>query len=558
MAIKKAAVLFGDDGANGKRVPIALSRPTTDSAYGVNNRAIGFGEQLTSMIANRPLYALALNDEDLESQISAAITSLTTAFTDADNAVKSTLRTEFQNADNSVRNDFATADNAVKSTLRSEFAAADTVVANNAQSALSTQITRLDKIYNYDTTGTQPALNQKITNHENRLVTIESTNPGGLTYRVVQLESGSASSANVTALSNRVTAIEDLTASGKTINTTIVALRDLTGTSTLVSTLTAIRDFSGSSTIVSQVTALRDLTGSSALVTAISNLRNKVANSSTLVTQVDTNTSNISSLQTANVTLATMIAARVQKTGDTMTGPLLIQLPAGQTNNDGLTLNANMTVAGGITAATLSAQQHYYSPARSVTGNNIPVGKWSSTSNLGVKQPTSWHRWAITMDASYPSYAGQGGVWGISGPGTVQIGEGLHIPIRGALPTFAQLTNIRLGLFFFGSAPSSHYGQWYCSLTRQRDEIVSPVKINGNGSTNADMISLPNVAAGAYNPGSQTLTFLDIAPYAAPLALISYDYELHIFNNAQVNAGSGVFCVVSATPSYTLSVIVPD
>lgn len=47
-------------------VPIDVSAPPTFSA---NNRGIAFGEQLTSSIANRPHYALALNDDDLNTRL---------------------------------------------------------------------------------------------------------------------------------------------------------------------------------------------------------------------------------------------------------------------------------------------------------------------------------------------------------------------------------------------------------------------------------------------------------------------------------------------------------
>lgn len=67
MGIKKAAELFGDDGANGPRAPIDEA---PFPGLGPKNRAIGFGEQLTSMTGNRATYALALNDEDLDTRIS--------------------------------------------------------------------------------------------------------------------------------------------------------------------------------------------------------------------------------------------------------------------------------------------------------------------------------------------------------------------------------------------------------------------------------------------------------------------------------------------------------
>lgn len=55
----------GSPGGSGW-VPIDLSAPPT---YSPNNRGIAFGEQLTSAIANRPHYALALNDDDLNTRL---------------------------------------------------------------------------------------------------------------------------------------------------------------------------------------------------------------------------------------------------------------------------------------------------------------------------------------------------------------------------------------------------------------------------------------------------------------------------------------------------------
>lgn len=49
-------------------VPIDLSAPPT---YTANNRGIAFGEQLTSAIANRSHYALALNTDDLNTRLAA-------------------------------------------------------------------------------------------------------------------------------------------------------------------------------------------------------------------------------------------------------------------------------------------------------------------------------------------------------------------------------------------------------------------------------------------------------------------------------------------------------
>lgn len=68
MATKKAAELFGDDGANGPRAPISQSPAP---GLGPNNRAVGFGEDLTSFTANRMTYALALNDDDLDLRVRA-------------------------------------------------------------------------------------------------------------------------------------------------------------------------------------------------------------------------------------------------------------------------------------------------------------------------------------------------------------------------------------------------------------------------------------------------------------------------------------------------------
>jgi hypothetical protein len=61
--------LFGNGaGAPGGAgwVPVDTTAPPTFSA---NNRGIAFGEQLTSAIANRPHYALALNDDDLNTRL---------------------------------------------------------------------------------------------------------------------------------------------------------------------------------------------------------------------------------------------------------------------------------------------------------------------------------------------------------------------------------------------------------------------------------------------------------------------------------------------------------
>lgn len=67
MAFKTSAELFGDGGIWGTQVPISLSSPS--GPYALTNRGIGFGEQLTSAIANRSHYALGLNDDDLNTRL---------------------------------------------------------------------------------------------------------------------------------------------------------------------------------------------------------------------------------------------------------------------------------------------------------------------------------------------------------------------------------------------------------------------------------------------------------------------------------------------------------
>jgi hypothetical protein len=69
MAIKTKEELFGDNGAYGNQVAIDFAAPTTPPGYGVACRAVGLGEELTSAIANRICYALALNDEDLDGRL---------------------------------------------------------------------------------------------------------------------------------------------------------------------------------------------------------------------------------------------------------------------------------------------------------------------------------------------------------------------------------------------------------------------------------------------------------------------------------------------------------
>lgn len=69
MAFFTSQQLFGNGaGAPGGAgwVPIDTAAPPTFSA---NNRGIAFGEQLTSAIANRPHYALALNDDDINTRL---------------------------------------------------------------------------------------------------------------------------------------------------------------------------------------------------------------------------------------------------------------------------------------------------------------------------------------------------------------------------------------------------------------------------------------------------------------------------------------------------------
>lgn len=66
MPFKSAAEMFGDGGGFGAAVPYATTNPP---GTGAGNRGIQFGEQLTASIANRPHYALALNDENLNVRI---------------------------------------------------------------------------------------------------------------------------------------------------------------------------------------------------------------------------------------------------------------------------------------------------------------------------------------------------------------------------------------------------------------------------------------------------------------------------------------------------------
>ena len=66
MTFKTKAQIFGDNGANGLQVPISASNPPGTAAA---NRGVGFGEGVTSAIANRTTAALAENDEDLNSRL---------------------------------------------------------------------------------------------------------------------------------------------------------------------------------------------------------------------------------------------------------------------------------------------------------------------------------------------------------------------------------------------------------------------------------------------------------------------------------------------------------
>lgn len=66
MAFKTKEEMFGDGGGFGAIVPFSVSNaPGT----GPGNRGVQFGEQLTAAIANRPHYALALNDENLNTRL---------------------------------------------------------------------------------------------------------------------------------------------------------------------------------------------------------------------------------------------------------------------------------------------------------------------------------------------------------------------------------------------------------------------------------------------------------------------------------------------------------
>jgi len=67
----------------------------------------------------------------------------------------------------------------------------------------------------------------------------------------------------LTALTIRVSAAENLNGTTTALTTTMKALRDLTGGSSLVTTLTALRDNSGSSALVTTLGSLRNKTDSS-------------------------------------------------------------------------------------------------------------------------------------------------------------------------------------------------------------------------------------------------------------------------------------------------------
>lgn len=66
MAIKTKEEMFGDGAGFGAMVPVSVTNP---AGHGAGNRGIAFGEQVTSAIANRTHYALALNDEDLDARL---------------------------------------------------------------------------------------------------------------------------------------------------------------------------------------------------------------------------------------------------------------------------------------------------------------------------------------------------------------------------------------------------------------------------------------------------------------------------------------------------------
>ncbi len=66
MTFKTKEEMFGDGGGFGAAVPYSVANPP---GTGAGNRGVQFGEQVTAAIANRSHYALALNDEDLNTRI---------------------------------------------------------------------------------------------------------------------------------------------------------------------------------------------------------------------------------------------------------------------------------------------------------------------------------------------------------------------------------------------------------------------------------------------------------------------------------------------------------
>lgn len=72
MAFKTKEQIFGDNGVNGLQVPISVSNPPGTAAA---NRGVGFGEGVTSAIANRTAYELAKNDEDLNARLASLETT---------------------------------------------------------------------------------------------------------------------------------------------------------------------------------------------------------------------------------------------------------------------------------------------------------------------------------------------------------------------------------------------------------------------------------------------------------------------------------------------------
>lgn len=66
MAFKTRDQIFGDDGANGAKVPVSESNPSGTAAA---NRGIQFGEQVTAAVQNRPSFALADNTDNLNARV---------------------------------------------------------------------------------------------------------------------------------------------------------------------------------------------------------------------------------------------------------------------------------------------------------------------------------------------------------------------------------------------------------------------------------------------------------------------------------------------------------